>query len=396
MATKLSSLLPWGLAAGAAALLTVVWITSSSDEHFHDDHDHDHDNEHEEFISLTSDQIAAIGIEISTAGPGILQEHFEAPATITLNCDRLAHIYPKVAGIVKEAKRNLGENVRAMELLALLESKEAADLKTAYLAALKKHNVSKVLLDQEQELRDKGLGVLQDFQNSVQASNKSELTLETSRQNLFALGMTLREIEQLPITDPATLRFYELRSPIAGSIIERQITLGQQLSPTDDAYIIADLSDLWVEISLYPSQVANLQQGQNVNLRDSKGRKGSAELLYIGAAMDNETRRIKAIALLDNSLKEWQPGNYVTATIDSASTPINLAIHQNGVQKLDGQTCAFIANDNGFEIRPVQLGRTDGQFVEVISGINDGERYASSHSFLLKAEHEKDDAEHMH
>ena len=393
MPKKIPSILPWSVVALAALALTFFWLTDTKQDE-HDDHDHDH--EHEEVITLNPQQIEAAGIRIQAAQAGQLQEHVMSPGKIILNADRIAHIYPKVSGVAKEVRKNLGESVKGFETIALLESQEAATIKAAYLAALQKEKYSLTMLQLEQNLSDKGVSVLQEYETSLNKYEKARLALEVSKQNLYALGLTQREIENLPKAEASTLRFYELRAPFEGNILTRHITIGELLSPSSEVYTIGDMSKLWVEISLYPQNLPKLSKGQNIALRDMNGRTGEAELLYMGSAIDEDTRRIQAIALLDNSEGQWQPGTFVTVTIASDTVSVPLAISKDAVQKMDGQDCAFIVNETGFEIRPIKIGRTDGSIIEVLSGIAEGEHYAASNSFLLKAEHEKDEAEHMH
>ncbi|MBA2728456.1 MAG: efflux RND transporter periplasmic adaptor subunit [Parachlamydiaceae bacterium] len=393
MPKKLSSILPWGIVALAALGITYFWI---SDNISHNELHEVHEEEHEEVVLLTQEQIDAAGIMIDFAQPGVLQKQLLSPGKIVLNADRIAHIYPKVSGIVKESRKNLGEKVKSYESIAVLESLEAAEIKATYLAALQKEKFAANLLQLEQNLHDKGHSIIQEYETSLNTYAEAHLALEVSRQKLFAFGLTHSEITNLPNTDPSKLRFYELRAPFEGNILSRHITIGELLSTSSEVYTIGDLSKLWVEISLYPKSMQQLTKGQPVTIRDISGRSGKAELLYIGSAIDEGTQRIQAIALLDNTGGQWQPGTFITAEIATEAIPVAIAISQESVQKIDGQECAFIVKDGGFEIRPIKTGRFDEKYIEVITGIDEGEKYAATNSFLLKADHEKDEAEHMH
>lgn len=372
--------------------LTIFWIADSK-SHSHDEHEHD---EHEEFVVLTPEQIDSAGIKIESAKSGLLQELVISPGKVVLNADHIAHIYPKVSGTAKETRKNLGEEVKGFETLALLESQEVATIKIAYLAALQEEKYALTLLQHEQNLHNKGLSILQEYETAVNNHEKAHLAVTIARQNLHSLGFTQNEIDNLPTADVSTLCCYELRAPFDGNVLSRHITIGELISPTSEIYTIADLSKLWVEVSLYPQKQPLPEKGQAITLRDTNGRTGHAELLYIGSAIDEDTRRIQAIALLDNSDGQWQPGTFVTATIATTAIPVPLAISREAVQKIDGQECAFIAKETGFEIRPIKTGRSDDNSIEIISGIEEGEKYAATNSFILKADHEKDEAEHMH
>ncbi len=393
MPKKISSILPWAIVAITALGLAYFWTSNKGvDEEEH----HDHEDEHEEVVLLTPEQIDAAGIRIETAKPGFLQKKIISPGKIVLNADRIAHIYPKVSGIVKEARKNLGEKVKSYESIAVLESQEAAEIKSNYLSALQKEKYTLTMLQYEQNLFDKGHSVLQEYEGSLNGYAEAHLALEVAKQKLYAFGLTQTEITNIANSDPSKLRFYELRAPFEGSILNRHITVGELLSTSSEVYTIGDLSKLWVEISLYPTSLQDLSKGQLVTIKDISGRNGNAELLYIGSAIDEETQRVQAIALLDNNDGKWQSGTYVTAEIATETIPIAISICQEAVQKIDGQDCAFIATERGFDIRPIKIGRSDEQYVEVVSGIEENENYAANKSFLLKADHEKDEAEHMH
>lgn len=394
MAKNNSTIFIWSGVALAALALAYFW-NADSESHSNEEHDPHHE-EHEEFIVLSPEQIEAAGIKIEPAKEGILQEQITSPGKIVLNADRIAHIYPKVSGTAKETHKNLGEEVKTSESLALLESQEIAALKIAYLTALQEEKYALTLLQLEQNLHNKGLSVLQEYESSVNNYEKAHLAVTIAKQSLLSLGMTEYEIKNLPTTDISTLCCYELYAPFNGNILSRHITIGELLSPASEIYSIADLSNLWVEISLYPQRMSLPEKGQPIELRDTNGRIGKAELLYIGSTIDEETRRIQAIAILDNREGQWQPGTFVTATITTSAIPVPLAITKESIQKIDGQECAFIATETGFEIRPIKTGRSDENMIEIVSGMENGERYAATNSFILKAEHEKDEAEHMH
>lgn len=401
MSGKFPSFLPWSLAAAAALLFTIVWISSHGDfnedqqENGHHNHEEHLHGEHES-VPLTSEQIAKAGIQVSTAQAAELSQKISGPATLQIHADKIAHLYPKVAGIVKEARKNVGERVKEFELLAILESREAADYKAVYLNALSKEELANALFAQEQALREKGLSTLQEYQNSLEASTAAQLSVKIARQNLYALGMTNSEINQLPFADPSTFGFYELRAPLAGTVLNRNIAIGKPVTPIDELYEIALLTSLWAKISLYPQEIVHLRPGQPVEIQAISGQTGRATLQLIGSTINENTRRIEVIAELDNSSGAWQPGSFVNASISTATTSVPVAVSKGAIQKIDGQLCCFIATKEGFEIRPVETGRSDDQWVEVTAGVQKGERYASSQSFLLKAEHEKDEAEHMH
>lgn len=369
----------------------VLWKVD--DEPAFDAHEHEHT--HEEFVVLTEEQRDAAGISIQKATAGNLQKIIHSPGKICLNEDRVAHLYPKVEGIAKEVNKNLGESVRADEVIATLESREIAEARTTFLTALKKVQQTSTYLQQEQNLIDKGISSLQDYQIALHNSDEAQLNLELAKQKLHILGMLEAEIAVLPKTDPSQLRVFHIKAPFQGTILSRHITTGEFLKTDSETYVIGDLNNLWVDISFYPQDLPLVSKGQMIEIVDANGHQGSAQILYLSPVIDDATRRAKAIASLDNSEGKWHPGTFITAKTPAESVPVNLTITKDAVQNIDGENCAFIYTENGFEVRPVKLGRCDGKHWEVLSGIEQNESYASQNTFLLKADYKKDEAEHM-
>ncbi|MBA3602891.1 MAG: efflux RND transporter periplasmic adaptor subunit [Parachlamydiaceae bacterium] len=381
------------LCLSSLAIVAAFLFWKVDEGHDHDEHEHEHS--HEELVVISDEQRDAAGITMRNAQAGNLQKLIVSHGKISLNGDRIAHIHPKVEGIAKDVKKNLGESVDDGEVIATLESREIAEAKTTYLTALKKAEQTATVLKQENNLYEKGVSSLHDYQTAFHTSGEALLNLELAKQKLQILGMLETEISALPNADSSQLRIYQIKAPLRGSVLSRHITTGELLKTDSEAYVISDLSNLWVDISFYPQDLPYVVKGQTIEISDSNGHQGSAKILYLSPVIDDDTRRAKAIASLDNSDGTWYPGTFVTATTAAESIPVPLTITKEAVQNIDGEDCIFIKNANGFTVRPIKLGRCDGKNWEVLSGIEPNESYASKNTFLLKADHKKDEAEHM-
>lgn len=390
MFKNIKSTLVFGLLLCGLIAAYIFWQVEEHEDHDHDHHDHD-----EAIVFLTPDQIEQAAIEIREAQPGVVSQVICAPAKLVWNGNEIAHVYPQPGGIAKRPHKNLGDTVTAGESLASAESGEIAEVKAAYLTSLKKEKIAMALLKQEKNLQDQGIGALQEYQNAASAAAEARMTSELARQKLYALGLTTDEVINLPAQSSADLRMYEIKAPIDGKIIFRDFISGNPLKADSKVFIIGDLDSLWAELKAAPHELAQLEIGQPIMIKDGSGNTAMANLLYIDTMVDEDTGRVKAIAQLDNIENKWLPGTFVTATAVIKETPVALVIAKEAVQKVDGQDCAFIVMPEGFEVRPVNLGRRDEQFIEVLSGIAPGENYAATKTFLLKADYGKDEAEHI-
>jgi cobalt-zinc-cadmium efflux system membrane fusion protein len=353
----------------------------------------EHENDHDEalIVKLTDDQIKKIDLQLQTAASGKMLQILSTRGKITLDPDRLAHIMPKISGIAKEARKNIGNDVREGEILAILESQEIADLKAAYLTAISKKKLALSILEREDKLFRKGVSAGQDFLNAQNAYDEALINLQLAIQKLQAVGIHEAELKRLANHQDPNLRYYTLYAPIDGTVIMRHITQGEHIDNTMTIYEIANFNQVWVEVGIYPKDLPRIREGQMVEVINPEiNQSAQARLIYVSPLIANETITAKAIALLDNAHGAWRPGMFVKVNIATDCIACPLLIAKQAIQNIDGKDCAFVATEQGFETRALQLGRSDHQNIEVLSGLLPGEKYVANHSFLLKAEMKKE------
>lgn len=377
------------------------------DEGKEEQHGHGHEDEHghgggeegehaEGVIALSAEQVAAAGIKVAAVGPGKLAREVSVPGKIVAAADRMAQIVPKVGGTVTEAKKNLGDTVEKGEVLALIESREMAEAVADYLAAKRAEELARTTFNREKGLWDKKITAEQDYLNAKNAHQEAKIRLDLTRQKLQALGHDAEMLKSFDTAEAADrLRFHELRSPVPGRVIARELTLGEYVDATHSAYSVADLSVVWVETAIAPADLPFVKEGQMANVAGSGG-KAQGKLIFVSPAIDPETRAAKAIIELDNAEGQWRPGEFANAAIATSSQETDLLVPKEAVQSLNGKPALFVRTAQGFEKRDVTTGREDSRHVEIISGVTFGEPVAVSNTFTLKAELGKAEAEHEH
>ena len=195
-------------------------------------------------------------------------------------------------------------------------------------------------------------------------------------------GQTLATIESDESLTP-----FQVKTLISGTVISKHITLGETVSRERDTYVIADLSTVWVDITLYQRDLESVRTGQPVTIFVGHGRsKDPGTISYITPVVDEATRTATARVVLRNEQGRWRPGMFVTAEILTDRVDADIAIPKTALQTLDEHTVVFVETEDGFEAREITLGRTGSQLVEVLSGLKSGERYVSMGGFTLKAE----------
>ena len=211
------------------------------------------------------------------------------------------------------------------------------------------------------------------------------------------IGDEVRQGEQLAsVESNESLQTYAVTAPINGVVIARNSNPGEQTGEKV-LFTIADLSTVWVELSLFPRDLGKVRVGQSVRVSSSDaGLTGEGRIVYVAPFGTSANQTLTARVQLDNKERRWAPGLYVTAEITLSESKVPLAVQGEALQTLETDTVVFVRNEEAFEPRPVRTGRTDGKWVEILEGLQAGETYAAENSFIVQAELGKGSAEHAH
>ena len=349
-------------------------------------------------VKLSAQQIDAGKFAVEAVAAGALERRLTVPGSIVPSGDHIARIAVRLLGTVAELRKRLGDAVTVGEVVAIIESREVADAKGDYLAARLVIDLQQTLFNRAKTLWDGKVMSENDFLRARTTFEDARVKLELSRQKLFALSLNAEQIEALPQQPVETLRRQELRAPISGRIAERRVELGSLVGregQESELFTIVDLGVVWAELAVSPADLRDIREGQTIRIADGDV-SSPATILFISPLLDKETRTARVVASVDNTARRWRPGAFVTAEIapDPASTSI--VVPMAALQTLERKPVVFVRTTDGFEARPVTLGRQNNRMAEVTSGLKPGERIATANSFILKADLGKAAAEHQH
>ncbi|MFD1330842.1 divalent metal ion exporter adaptor subunit IhpB [Methylopila musalis] len=211
------------------------------------------------------------------------------------------------------------------------------------------------------------------------------------------LGDEVRKGDLLAVVESnQSLTTYDLKAPMAGVVTERQASLGEYVSEQKPAFVITDLSTLWVDFSVYRRDLARVAVGGTVRIDPEDGGEPiEATISYLSPIGAADTQSAVARAVIPNDGR-FRPGLFATGAVATAEQPVPLAVSLDAVQSLEGRDVVFVREGDRFAARDVTLGRRDGRTVEVVTGLKGGESYASKNSFVVKAELAKGSASHEH
>lgn len=202
-----------------------------------------------------------------------------------------------------------------------------------------------------------------------------------------AKGETLLSIESND-----SLEAYPIRSPIAGTVLERGTNPGEAADGSQLLMVVADLSSMWVEFAVFTRDLAQVRAGIPVLLKADDGRQAETRITYVAPAGGERSQSVIARAVLDNRDRRWIAGQFATGEAVVAQVGAPVTVVPAALQQIKGETVVFVPAGTGFAPRPVELGFRDAHAVAIVKGLTAGERYVARGSYLAKAEVLKNEA----
>jgi len=205
-----------------------------------------------------------------------------------------------------------------------------------------------------------------------------------------SIGDAVKEGDRLAtIESNESLKDYQLRAPAAGLIAHRQANPGE-LTQERQLFTIVNLSTAWLEFRVYPAQQEKVSKGQTI-LTVINDQALEALVTHVIPAVDKPY--VLARVKLSNIDSNLSPGQFAKGKIHVRQFNAALTVKKEAVQELGGRFGVFVQNGEKYEFTPLVLGRSDDNFFEVLSGIENGAEYVSENSYLIKADILKSEAE---
>ncbi|MCX6954138.1 MAG: efflux RND transporter periplasmic adaptor subunit [Verrucomicrobia bacterium] len=269
-------------------------------------------------VKIAAEAAQRAGVAVAVAGPAAMTEALSVYGQVKLNANRVGRAVPRFGGIVREARKAIGDTVAAGEVVAIVET----------------------------------------------------------NQSLVSL---------------------EVRAPVAGVVIDRDVNAGETVTDGATLYLIADLSDVWVDLNVPKRDHNRITLGQVVTIEaDDGGGATKGTIAWIAPTASAEAQTLAARVVIPNSDHRWHAGLFVKAEIVLAEATVPVSVKESALQSLFDFTVVFSQHGDVYQARPVQLGRRSGGYVEILKGLAVGETYVVENSFLIKADIGKAGASHDH
>ncbi len=248
------------------------------------------------------------------------------------------------------------------------------------------------------------------------AQQNTELEVKAAERRLRVLGLTDHDMEALQAvlkegkaecepgcTDPdcakghasdssrhdlsERLGRYSLRAPFDGVVIQKHIALGEKLGGDADAFTVADMSSVWVDLSVYQKDLPYVHKGQQVHITTGEGIPDVEGVIeYVFPIVDEKTRTCTARLVLPNPRAQFRPGLFVSADVHVGKIDIPVLVPKDAVRRIEDRSVIFIPVSGGFLAETTKTGRESSTHVEIVSGLKSGDDYVAAGAFELQAQ----------
>jgi len=322
----------------------------------------------------------------------------EAPLPLTgeIRFDerRVTHIAPSSEAMVRSVKVSLGQAVRAGDALIVLESVSLGEAQSQYLESRGALELARKAAERAERLREEKIASEKEWLQARQERDAAEIRAKAAAEKLERLGLSPSEVEGLPARGGSAGRgSLVLRAPAAGIVLEMHAVPGELVRPDEAILTVGDLSDLWIWADLYEDQLgrvlahekAKLRAGVSVKAFPGEVFPGSVD--FVAPTMDEKTRTVKVRIAVRNPQGKLRAGMFAAVQLYLPGDEEGLALPRGAVLADEGRSFVFVKREGEYFLRrPVEVGRSGLDWVEVTVGLEAGETIATDGAFLLKSD----------
>jgi cobalt-zinc-cadmium efflux system membrane fusion protein len=291
-----------------------------------------------------------------------------------------------------------GQGVGVGEVLAVLQNSDVGKARSEAITAQARLDLANKTLERKRRLGAERIVAQREIQEAEANVESVQAELRASKATLRSLGLSETDADRL--TDDPT---FSLRSPVTGTVIDRDAVQGQLAEPNKPLFRVGNLSRLWLTVHAFERDAVRVKAGSNARITFAAlpGRTFSGKVMLVGKQVEPDSRTVPVRIEIENRDGSLRPGMSATAWLTvGQETGEVLAVPVASLQRLQERWIVFIPkSDIAFEMRQVGRGRDLGGEVEILSGLNAGEKVVVDGAFLLKAQAERslgEGEEHEH
>lgn len=328
-------------------------------------------------IQLSAEEIQQSGLTIATIQPEKISDQLVLSANITANQDRIAFVAPRVEGKLIKVTANLGDQVKAGQSLAVVDSIQMGEARAEYRHAQSELKLAEANFQRIDKLYKEEVVPQRQWLEAKNAYERAQTSAKEGADHLHILvGASDTGISTFVIT-----------APFSGVVIEKDAVMGELAKPEGKLFTIVDLSTVWIEANVSEKDLGKLTIGSpaTVTVSSFADESFKGKVSYISSIFDKETRTVKARIELPNPDRKLRIDMFARAVIDLTSSREALILPQAAVLLVQGQSTVYVQTEGGFEARAVEVGEQLNKGVVITSGLKAGEQVVTSGAYALKS-----------
>ncbi|MEO8339674.1 MAG: efflux RND transporter periplasmic adaptor subunit [Nitrospirota bacterium] len=343
-------------------------------------------------VRLPPEQLTQSGVTVEPAGRTEFRTYRTFPGVVRPNENALANITTLVRGRVAEVHADLGQMVKANQLLAVLHSSDLGLAQSAYLKARARRHVAEQAYQRAKFLfQEKVIGQAEEQRREGEMiSIRAEA--QEAREGLRLLGMDDKEIGSLERTQTIRSQI-PIVAPFSGRVIVRDLTKGELVDPTHKLFTVADLSTVWV-LAEVPEKDIGFVQSRSDDLGSVEVQVSAypkeffhGEISYVGDVLEAATRTMRVRVKVPNPDGRLKPEMYATVRVVSKPDPDAITVPKSSVLEDHGESIVFVRlNEQEFGRRVVHIVGQNDKHVHVGDGLTEGEEVVVAGAYMLKSE----------
>lgn len=320
------------------------------------------------------------GIKVAKVQRAPLTPVVKVVGTVDFNPRQVAAVGARIQGFVRRVLKLPGDVVKAGDALAEIESANLGQAQADLAAAGAHYQAAEMNAKREDSLLKQGLTTAREAEVAGATLASHQAALDAARQRVMALGGK----------QSGKLGIFILRAPLSGNVVESHISVGQSVEADLVAFRVANLDDLWIDLSVFERTIGMVRVGDSVEVTPMADVKKTirGKVAHVSEILDLSTRSGKVRVQVDNRNRLLRPGQSVAAVIHTA-TPSRetLLVPSAAITYIDGVPMVFVAHSETRVVPTrVQLGAADGDEQEILSGLSDGQSVVAEGVFALKSE----------
>ena len=344
----------------------------------------------ETIVELSDELLERARLDIVTAASGAASTSLRLPGVVMPNAYRDVAVTPLVPGRVTRVLAELGQRVRQGQTLAEVYSPELAEAQTRYAAARAALDAHDRELQRTRKLAAIGAASTQELERVLADHTAQEAAVKSAEARLRLLGVPAAVVRALAAGE-AVAASASVPAPIAGTVTARMANVGLNVDPGMQLFTIVDLSTVWVIADLHERDLDRARVGAfaAVTAPAHPDLVWRGRISYVDPQVSPDTRTAKVRIELSNPDERLRLGMFVDVSLDTPGNTSVLMVPRAAVQAVGDGYVVYVAlpgEPGRFAERAIRIGRADGDMIEVVEGLEAGERVVGTGSFFVRAE----------